>query len=135
MHDLVYHYFPSAQQCIVVEDNLNTHSPAALYEVFEPAKAKSILDRLEFHFTPKHGSWLNMAEIELSVIGRQCLSGYVPDIVTLDHETAAWENERNTQKATVEWRFTTDAARIKLMKLYPVIHLEENVKEPLPIKA
>jgi len=135
MHDLVYRYFPNAQQCVVVEDNLNTHSPAALYEVFEPAKAKSILDRLEFHFTPKHGSWLNMAEIELSVIGRQCLSGYIPDIVTLEHETAAWENERNTQKTTVEWRFTTDDARIKLMKLYPVIHLEENVKEPLPIKA
>jgi len=135
MHDLVYRYFPSAQQCIVVEDNLNTHSPAALYEVFEPAKAKSILDRLEFHFTPKHGSWLNMAEIELSVISRQCLSGYIPDMVTLENETSAWENERNTQEATVEWRFTTDDARIKLKKLYPVIRLEENVKESLPIKV
>lgn len=135
MHDLVYRYFPNAKQCIVVEDNLNTHSPAALYEVFEPAKAKSILDRLEFHFTPKHGSWLNMAEIELSVIGRQCLSGYIPDIVTLEHETSAWENERNAKEATVEWRFTTSDARIKLKKLYPIIHLDENVKEPLPIKA
>jgi transposase len=135
MHDLVYHYFPRAQTCVVVEDNLNTHSPAALYEIFEPAKAKSILDRLEFHFTPKHGSWLNMAEIEFSVLSRQCLSGYIPDRVTLERETSAWENERNAQEATVEWRFTTDDARIKLKKLYPVIHFEENVKELLPIKA
>jgi hypothetical protein len=135
MHDLVYHYFPGAQQCVVVEDNLNTHSPAALYEVFEPAKAKYILDRLEFHFTPKHGSWLNMAEIELSVISRQCLHGYIPDLVSLEHETSAWENERNNQHATVDWRFTTSDARIKLKRLYPIIQLEENVKEPLPIKA
>jgi transposase len=135
MHDLVYQHFPNAERCILVEDNLNTHSPAALYEVFEPAKAKRILDRLEFHFTPKHGSWLNMAEIEFSVISRQCLSGYIPDIETLKCETSAWEIERNTKKATVEWRFTTDDARIKLKKLYPVIHLDENVKESLPIKA
>jgi len=135
MHDLVYQHFPNAERCILVEDNLNTHSPAALYEIFEPTKAKSILDRLEFHFTPKHGSWLNMAEIEFSVISRQCLSGYIPDIETLERETSAWEIERNTKKATVEWRFTTDDARIKLKKLYPVIHLEENVKESLPIKA
>jgi len=135
MHDLVYQHFPNAERCILVEDNLNTHSPAALYEIFEPTKAKSILDRLEFHFTPKHGSWLNMAEIEFSVISRQCFSGYIPDIETLERETSAWEIERNTKKATVEWRFTTDDARIKLKKLYPVIHLEENVKESLPIKA
>jgi len=135
MHDLVYQHFPNAERCILVEDNLNTHSPAALYEVFEPAKAKRILDHLEFHFTPKHGSWLNMAEIEFSVISRQCLSGYIPDIEILERETSAWESERNTKKATVEWRFTTDDARIKLKKLYPVIHLEENVKESLPIKA
>jgi transposase len=135
MHDLVYQHFPNAERCILVEDNLNTHSPAALYEVFEPAKAKRILDRLEFHYTPKHGSWLNMAEIEFSVISRQCLSGYIPDITTLERETSAWEIDRNTKKATVEWRFTTDDARIKLKKLYPVIHLEENVKESLPIKA
>jgi len=135
MHDLVYQHFPNAERCILVEDNLNTHSPAALYEVFEPAKAKRILDRLEFHYTPKHGSWLNMAEIEFSVISRQCLSGYIPNIEILERETSAWEIDRNTKKATVEWRFTTDDARIKLKKLYPVIHLEENVKESLPIKA
>jgi hypothetical protein len=135
MHDLVYRYFPNAKQCGVVEDNLNTHSPAALYEVFEPAKAKSILDRLEFYFTSKHGSWLNMAEIELSVIGRQCLNGYISDTVMLERETSAWENERNAKEATVEWRFTTEDARIKLKKLYPVICLDKNVKEPLPMKA
>jgi len=135
MHDLVYEHFPQAERCILVEDNLNTHSPAALYEVFEPAKAKSILDRLEFHFTPKHGSWLNMAEIELSVLGRQCLNGYIPDLETLVGETSAWGMERNTQEATVEWRFTTEDARIKLKKLYPVLHPVEDVKESLPIKA
>lgn len=135
MHDLVYHHFPNAERCVLVEDNLNTHSPAALYEVFKPEKAKSILNRLEFHFTPKHGSWLNMAEIELSVINRQCLSGYIPDIASLERETWAWETERNAKQATVDWRFTTDDARIKLKRLYPVLHLDENVKESLPIKA
>ena len=135
MHDLVYEHFPHAERCVLVEDNLNTHSPAALYEVFEPAKAKSILDRLEFHFSPKHGSWLNMAEIELSVLSRQCLCGYIPDAETLVSETSAWEMDRNTQEATVEWRFTTEDARIKLKRLYPVLHPVENVKEPLPIKV
>ena len=135
MHDLVFEHFPQAERCILVEDNLNTHSPAALYEVFEPAKAKSILDRIEFHFTPKHGSWLNMAEIELSVLSRQCLSGYTPNAETLFSETSAWEMERNTQKATVEWRFTTEDARIKLKRLYPIVHPVENVKESLPLKA
>jgi transposase len=135
MHDLIYQHFPNAKQCVVVEDNLNTHSPAALYEVFEPAKAKRILDHLEFHFTPKHGSWLNMAEIEFSVISRQCLSGYIPNIEMLEREALAWEIDRNTKEATVEWRFTTEDARIKLKKLYPIVHVEENVKELLPIKA
>ena len=135
MRDLVDLHFPNAERCIVVEDQLNTHSPAALYEVFAPAEAKRILDRLEFHFTPKHGSWLNMAEIEFSVLSRQCLSGYIPSIDALTHETLAWETERNTSEATVEWRFTTADARIKLKKLYPIVHLDQNVKESLPIKA
>jgi transposase len=140
MHDLVYVHFPQAERCIVVQDQLNTHTPAALYEVFEPAKARSILDRLEFHFTPKHGSWLNMAEIEFSVLSRQCLDGYIPDPATLACETLAWETERNTKQATVEWHFTTADARIKLKKLYPVIQPvdavhQENVNEFLPIKA
>lgn len=135
MRDLVDLHFPNAERCVVVQDQLNTHSPAALYEVFEPAEAKRLLERLEFHFTPKHGSWLNMAEIEFSVLSRQCLAGYIPDLGTLERETLAWETERNTQEATVEWRFTTADARIKLKKLYPIVHLKENAKESLPIKA
>ncbi|MEW6206678.1 MAG: IS630 family transposase [Pseudomonadota bacterium] len=135
MRDLVDVYFPNAERCVVVEDQLNTHNPAALYEVFDPAEAKRILDRLEFHFTPKHGSWLNMAEIEFSVLSRQCLDGYIPNIATLERETLAWETERNSREATVEWRFTTADARIKLKKLYPIVHLNQNVKELPHIKA
>ena len=131
--ELVHQHFPNAERCVLVEDQLNTHNPAALYEAFEPAKARSILDRLELHFTPKHGSWLNMAEIEFSVLSRQCLSGHIPNREILASEVLAWETERNTSKATVDWRFTTADARIKLKKLYPVIHCEENVKEILPI--
>ena len=131
--ELVHQHFPNAECCVLVEDQLNTHNPAALYEAFEPAKARSILDRLEFHFTPKHGSWLNMAEIEFSVLSRQCLSGHIPNRDILANEVLAWETERNTRKATVDWRFTTADARIKLKKLYPVIHCEENVKKILPI--
>ena len=133
--ELVHQHFPNAERCVLVEDNLNTHTPAALYETFEPAKAGSILDRLELHFTPKHGSWLNMAEIELSVLSRQCLNGYIPNQEFLASETQAWETERNTNRATIDWRFTTADARIKLKKLYPVIHCDENVKELLSIKA
>jgi hypothetical protein len=136
MKDLVDTHFPDAERCTVVEDNLNIHNPSALYEVFAPAEARRILNRLEFHFTPKHGSWLNMAEIELSILSRQCLAGYIPSIDALANESLAWETDRNTRKATVEWRFTTADARIKLKKLYPVIHCEgddeksaTNVKE------
>lgn len=135
MEELVYQHFPNAERCVLVEDNLNTHNPAALYETFAPAKARGILDRLELHFTPKHSSWLNMAEIELSVLSRQCLNGYIPSKEFLVGETLAWEAERNAKQATVDWRFTTADARIKLKRLYPVIHCEDNVKEPLPIKA
>jgi hypothetical protein len=121
MRDLVDIHFPEADRVTVVLDQLNTHKPAALYEVFAPAEAKRILDRLEFHFTPKHGSWLNMAEIELSVLNRQCLDRYLPDKTILAQETMAWETERNTNGATVDWRFTTEDARIKLKRLYPSI--------------
>ena len=131
--ELVHQHFPHAEKCVLVEDNLNTHTPAALYEAFEPAKARSILDRLELHFTPKHGSWLNMAEIEFSVLSRQCLCGHIPNREILADEMLAWETERNTNHATVDWRFTAADARIKLKKLYPVIHFDENVKETLPI--
>lgn len=122
MRELVDALFPNAVRIRVVQDNLNTHTPAALYEVFAPTEAKRILDRLEFHYTPKHGSWLNMAEIELSVLSRQCLNRRIPDKVTLQQETAAWATTRNSKEATVNWRFTTADARIKLKRLYPSIH-------------
>jgi hypothetical protein len=121
MRDLADSHFPEAVRIRIVEDHLNTHDPSALYEVFEPAEAKRILDRLEFHYTPKHGSWLNMAEIELSVVSGQCLDRRIPDKPTLEHEVAAWEDRRNDRHATVNWRFTTADARIKLKRLYPSI--------------
>jgi hypothetical protein len=121
MRDLVDVHFPEAVRIRLVEDNLNTHDPAALYEVFEPAEAKRILERLEFHYTPKHGSWLNMAEIELSVLSGQCLDQRIPDLLCLQQEVAAWEADRNAAEATVNWRFTTADARIKLKRLYPSI--------------
>jgi transposase len=121
MRELVDVHFPDAKSITVVQDQLNTHSPAALYDVFVPAEAKRILDRLEFHWTPKHGSWLNMAEIELSVLNRQCLNRCIPDKAALAQETAAWAAKRNSDDATVNWRFTTVDARIKLKRLYPSI--------------
>jgi transposase len=121
MRELVDIHFPDAEYVTVVQDQLNIHAPAALYEVFPPAEAKRILDRLEFHWTPKHGSWLNMAEIELSVLNRQCLNHCIPDQATLARETAAWAAARNSHAATVNWRFATADARIKLRRLYPSI--------------
>jgi len=121
MRDLVDVHFPTASRILLVEDNLNTHNPAALYEVFDPAEAKRILDRLEFHYTPKHGSWLNMAEIELSVLSRQCLDQRIPESTLLEYKVMDWEDHRNQAQATVKWRFTTDDARIKLERLYPSI--------------
>lgn len=119
MKELVDVHFPHAEVIRVVQDNLNTHSPASLYEAFEPAEAKRILDRLEFHYTPKHGSWLNMAEIELSVLSRQCLDERIPDESTLLGQVTPWETRRNELQMTVTWRFTTADARVKLERLYP----------------
>lgn len=121
MKDLVDVFLPDADVIRVVQDNLNTHTPASLYEAFEPTEAKRILDRLEFHYTPKHGSWLNMAEIEIGILSRQCLDRRIPDADTLRREIAAWQAPRNEQQATVEWRFTTSDARVKLDRLYPDI--------------
>jgi hypothetical protein len=118
---LVDEFYPDAIRIRVILDQLNTHNPAALYEVFEPAEARRLLDRLEFHYTPKHGSWLNMAEIEFSVLSRQCLDQRIPDETTLKQEAAAWEERRNADAAKVNWRFTTKDARIKLKRLYPAI--------------
>ena len=102
-----------------MQDQLNTHAPSALYATFEPQEAKRILDKLEFHYTPVHGSWLNMAETELSVLARQCLDRRIPDQSALQRETLAWEQRRNTQLRTIDWRFTTQDARVKLKRLYP----------------
>lgn len=121
MCDLVDVHFPQAEKVVIVQDQLNTHSPACLYEVLAPAEAKRILDRLEFHYTPKHGSWLNMAEIELSVLNRQCLNRCIPNQAVLIRETEAWALQRNNKQATVDWQFTSDDARIKLKRLYPSI--------------
>ena len=121
MRDLTDIHFPQAEKIVIVQDQLNTHSPACLYEVFAPAEAKRILDRLEFHSTPKHASWLNMAEIELSVLNRQCLNRCIPSQTVLIRETEAWASQRNNKQSTVDWQFTTDDARIKLNRLYPSI--------------
>lgn len=118
---LVDELYPDAVRIRVVQDQLNTHNPAALYEVFEPVEAKRLLDRLEFHYTPKHGSWLNMAEIEFSVLSRQCLDQRIPDEATLKREVAAWKDRRNADERKVNWRFTTQDARIRLKRLYPSI--------------
>ena len=121
LRDLVDKNDPEAEKIVLVMDNLNTHKPSSLYEAFEPAEARRILERLEIHHTPKHGSWLDMAEIELSVLGRQCLNRRIPDQETLTREVAAWENKRNSARGKVDWRFTTSDARIKLKRLYPLI--------------
>ena len=120
--ELVDNDYPLADKIILVMDNLNTHAGSSLYEAFEPAEAKRILDKLEIHYTPKHGSWLNMAEIELSHLSRQCLSRRIPDKDTFVREISAWNNQRNTEKAIIDWQFTTADARIKLKKLYPVFN-------------
>lgn len=125
MQDLVDVHFPDAERVVLVMDNLSTHTPAALYTAFEPAEAKRIWDKLEIHYTPKRGSWLNMAEIELSVLARRCLDRRIPDQAALRRETTAWVERRNTAKATIDWRFTTADARIKLTKLYPTLNLSD----------
>jgi hypothetical protein len=113
--------YPEADIIILVTDNLNTHTPACLYERFEPAEARRLAERFEWHYTPEHGSWLNMAEIELSVLARQCLSRRIPDKDTLSNEISAWEKSRNNVKVQIDWQFKTADARIKLKWLYPII--------------
>ena len=120
LSDVIY---PQADKIVIVMDNLNIHSPASFYETFEPEEARRLINRFEFHFTPKHGSWLNMAEIELGVLIRQCLSRRIADKATLEREVYAWQCDRNAKVVRVDWRFTTADARIKLKHLYPVIHV------------
>ncbi len=117
---LVDVHYPAAERIVLVLDNLNTHTLGSLYEAFPPAKARRLAEKLEIHCTPKHGSWLNMAEIELSILRRQCLARRIPDQATLTAEVAAWEVGQNTRGGTVVWRFTTADARIRLKHLYPI---------------
>jgi len=121
VRDLVDVHDPQADRVVLVLDNLNTHGPASFYEAFAPAEARRLLDRREIHYTPKHGSWLNMAEIELGILARQCLDRRIPTLDRLIAEVAAWEDERNAAAVTIDWRFTTADARIKLKHLYPTL--------------
>jgi hypothetical protein len=116
--------YPNAEKVVLVWDNLNTHAPASLYKAFPPAEARRLLNRLEIHYTPKHGSWLDMAEIELSVFTKQCLTRRIPDIDTLRREAKAWAMRRNNEQTGVNWHFTTADARIKLNRLYPQVKAE-----------
>jgi len=113
--------YPDAIKVRLVMDNLNTHNTASLYETFEPSEARRLAERLDIHFTPKHGSWLNMAEIELSVLKGQCLDRRIPDMATMQTELASWQNDRNNCAKTISWQFTTNDARVKLKRLYPNI--------------
>lgn len=119
--ELVDTHYSTASTIIMVVDNLNTHTKASLYQAFPPEEAKRIADRLEIHYTPKHGSWLNMAEIELSHLSRQCLDRRIESKELLKSEVKAWMDERNNRKATMDWRFTVEDARIKLKRLYPLV--------------
>ena len=119
MQQLAEAHYPHAERIRVVLDNLNTHGAGSFYEAFPPAEARRLALRFEFHYTPKHGSWLNMAEIELSALGRNCLDQRLPDKLSVQTQVAGWEAERNAHRVTVEWRFTTPDARIKLTSLYP----------------
>lgn len=119
--ELVDEDYPTAEKVVLVMDNLNTHAGSSLYETFEPIEAKRIFDKLEIHYTPKHGSWLNIAEIELSHLSRQCLDRRMADQEIITKETLAWCQKRNNQEVKVDWQFTTADARIKLKKLYPVL--------------
>ena len=119
--DLVDVRYPEAERIVLVMDNLNTHTPGSLYETFGPAEAKRLADKLEIHYTPKHGSWLNIAEIELSILSRQCLDRRIGDADAFTHEIGAWEHERNQLTGKVNWHFSTVDARVKLKRLYPSI--------------
>lgn len=124
MKRLADEWYPNADKIVLVCDNLSTHSPAAFYEAFTPAEARRLAQRFEWHYTPKHGSWLNVAEMEPSVLARQCLDRRIPDQAALTGEVDAWQHQRNADAVKVKWQFTTDDARIKLRKLYPLIEMQ-----------
>ena len=119
--DLLDNQYPKAKKVVLVMDNLNTHKGASLYETFPPEEARRLFERLDIHHTPKHGSWLNIAEIELRILSGQCLNRRIPDIPTLAQEVTQWQNQRNVLKAKVDWQFTNQKARIKLKRLYPTL--------------
>jgi hypothetical protein len=119
LKDLADKHFPKAKKIVLVQDNLNTHKPGSLYEAFPPAEARRLVERFEWHYSPKHGSWLNMAESELAVLSNQCLDRRIPDQKTLSREIVAWERDRNKHHAKADWQFTSENARIKLKHLYP----------------
>ncbi len=121
LKDLSDIHFPNARKISLVQDNLNTHVKASLYEAFPAAEARRLVERFEWHYTPKHGSWLNMAESELAILANQCLDRRIPDKQTLFSETAAWKADRNRYHSKADWQFTNDDARIKLKNLYPSI--------------
>ncbi len=121
LRDLADIHFANASKIVLVQDNLNTHVPASLYEAFEPAEARRIIERFEWHYTPKHGSWLNLAESELAVLSRQCLARRIPEAAILVREVATWCSRRNTHNAKANWHFTSANARVKLKSLYPAI--------------
>jgi DDE superfamily endonuclease len=121
LRDLSDTHFPGAKKIVLMEDNLNTHKPASLYEAFPAAEARRLVERFEWHYTPKHGSWLNMAESELSVLSGQCLDRRIPDKQTLIEEITAWEHARNKKHVKADWQFTTADARVKLKRLYPAM--------------
>ena len=118
--------YPTAEKIVLVTDNLNTHSPACLYERFEPAEARRLAQRFEWHYTPEHGSWLNIAEIELSILSRQCINRRIPNKNRLAAEVAAWEKDRNQLQVQIHWQFKPDNARIKLKRLYPVTVIKKS---------
>ena len=121
MRELIDVHYPDAEKIVLVMDNLNTHSPSSFYEAFEPQEARRLTEKLEIHYTPKHGSWLNMAEIELSVLARQCLAGRIPSFEQAQQRVQAWQEQRDHAGATIDWRFTAADARIKLKHLYPTV--------------
>ncbi len=121
VRQLVDEDYPKKERIVLVMDNLNTHHPSSLYEAFDPAEARRIAEKLEIHYTPKHGSWLNMVESELAVLASQCLDRRIPSQDVLKHETGAWQTQRNHDAVSTHWRFTTEDARIKLRSLYPSI--------------
>ena len=132
MRLLVDEYFPTAERIRLVVDNLNTHTPASLYSVFPPDEARRITRKLEFHYTPKHGSWLNMAECELAVLAGQCLDRRIPSIEVLREEIAAWQGPRNHLQTKINWQFGTETARVKLKRLYPSV---ESTADPVGLEV